>query len=56
VVSPSAFVAARRAVSPSLPRPATAMITPTLMDLMNDPAYPVSLGGSSAGVFSDPSI
>jgi hypothetical protein len=56
VVSPSAFVAARRAVSPSPLGPATAIITPTLMDLTNDPAYLVSPGGSSAGAFSDPSI
>ena len=56
VVSPSAFVAARRAVSPSPLRPAPATITPTLMDLTNDLAYPVSPGSSSAGAFSNPSI
>jgi hypothetical protein len=32
------------------------MTTPTLMDLTNDLAYPVSPSGSSAGAFSDPSI
>jgi hypothetical protein len=56
VVSPSAFVAARRAISPSPPRPAPATITPTLVDLTNDPEYPVSPGGSSVGAFSNPSI
>jgi hypothetical protein len=56
VVSPTAFVAARRAISPSLLRPAPATITPTLMDLTNDPAYPVSPGSSSTGAFSNPSI
>ena len=55
-MSPSAFVAARRAVSPSLLRPAPTMTTPTLIDLTNDLAYPVSSSGSSAGAFSDPSI
>ena len=56
VVSPSAFIAARRAISPSPLRPASAMTIPTLMDLTNDLAYPVSPIGSSAGAFSDPSI
>ena len=56
VVSPSAFAAARHAVSPSLPRPIPAIITLTLMDLINDPEYPVSPSGSSAGAFSNPSI
>jgi len=56
VVSPSAFIAARRAISPSPLRPASAMTIPTLMDLTNDLAYPVSLNGSLTGAFSDPSI
>jgi hypothetical protein len=56
VVSPSAFIAARRAVSPSPLRPTPATITPNLIDLTNDPVYLVSPGGSSAGAFSDPSI
>jgi hypothetical protein len=56
VVSPSAFVAARRAVLPSLLGPAPAMTIPTLMDLTNDLAYLVSPSGSSAGAFSDLSI
>jgi hypothetical protein len=47
---------ARRAVSPSLLRPAPATITLTLMDLTNDLAYLVSPNGSLAGAFSDPSI
>jgi hypothetical protein len=56
VISPSAFVAARRAILPSPPRPIPAIITPTLMDLINDPEYLVSPGGSLAGAFSNPSI
>jgi hypothetical protein len=56
VVSPSAFTAARRAVSPSPPRLIPAIITLTLIDLMNDPEYLVSPSGSSAGAFLNPSI
>jgi hypothetical protein len=56
VVSPSAFAAARRAVLPFPLRPIPAIITPTLMDLINNPEYLVSLSGSSAGAFSNPSI
>jgi hypothetical protein len=55
-VSPSAFIAARWAISPSLLGPALAMITLTLMDLTNDLVYLVSPSGSSVGAFSDPSI
>jgi hypothetical protein len=55
-VSSNAFIAACYAVSPSLLRPITAIIILTLMDLINDPAYLVSLGESLIGAFSDPSI
>jgi hypothetical protein len=55
-VSPSAFIAARRDVLPSLLRPAPAIIILTLMDLINDSAYLVSPSGSLAGAFSNPSI
>jgi hypothetical protein len=56
VVSPSAFIAARRAISPSLPRPIPAIITLTLMDLTNNSEYLVSPSGSSVGAFLNPSI
>jgi hypothetical protein len=56
VVLLSAFVAAYRAVLPSLPGPIPAIITLTLMDLINDLEYLVSLGGSLAGAFLNPSI
>jgi hypothetical protein len=56
VVLLSAFVAARRAVLPSLPRPIPAIITLTLMDLMNDLEYLVSPSGSLVGAFLNPFI
>jgi hypothetical protein len=55
-VLPSAFIAAYYTVLPSLLRPATTIITPTLMDLINNPAYLVSLSRSLVGAFSNPSI
>jgi hypothetical protein len=55
-VSPSVFVAVRRVISSSLLRPVLATIIPTLMDLINDLAYLVSLGSSSIGAFSNPFI
>ena len=56
MVLPSAFVAACRAVLPSLPRPIPAIITLTLMDLTNDLEYLVSPSGSLVGAFSNPFI
>jgi hypothetical protein len=56
VVSLSAFIAARYTISPSLSRPIPAIITLTLMDLTNDPKYPISPSGSSADAFLNPSI
>ena len=55
-MSPSAFIAARQAVLPFLLRPALTIITLTLIDLTNNPAYLVSPGGSLAGAFSNPFI
>jgi hypothetical protein len=56
VVLLSAFIAARRAISPSLPKPIPAIITLTLIDLTNNPEYLVSPSGSLAGAFLNPSI
>ena len=56
VVSLSAFVAARHAISPSLPRPIPAIITLTLIDLTNNLEYLVSLNSSLIGAFLNPSI
>jgi hypothetical protein len=55
-MSPSAFIAARHAISPSPLRPTPIITTPTLIDLTNNLAYPVSPSRSSAGAFSNPSI
>jgi hypothetical protein len=52
----SAFIAACRAVSPSLLRLITTIITLTLMDLINNLAYLVSFSRSLIGAFSNPSI
>ena len=52
----SAFVAAHHTVLPSLPRPIPAIITLTLIDLINNPEYPVSPDSFSADAFSNPSI
>jgi hypothetical protein len=56
VVLPSAFIAARRAISPFLPRPIPTIIILTLIDLINDLEYLVSPSSSLAGAFSNPSI
>jgi hypothetical protein len=53
---PSAFIAAYYAISPSPLRPTTAIIISTLMDLINNLAYLVSLSKSLVGAFSNPSI
>jgi hypothetical protein len=52
----SAFIAAHYIVLPFLLRPATTIIILTLIDLINNPAYSVSLNGSLAGAFSNPFI
>jgi hypothetical protein len=55
-MSPSTFIAARRTVLPSLFRPISTITIPTLIDLINNLAYLVSLSRSSASAFSNPSI
>ena len=52
----SAFAAARRAILSSLSRPIPAIITLTLMDLINNLEYLVSPSGSLVGAFLNPSI
>jgi hypothetical protein len=56
VVLLSAFIAAHRAILPSLPRPIPTIITLTLMDLINNSEYLVSLSSSLAGAFLNPFI
>jgi hypothetical protein len=52
----SAFIATYCTILPSLLRPITTIIILTLIDLINNPAYLVSLNRSLIGAFSNPFI
>ena len=56
VILLSAFIAACCAILPSLPRLIPAIIILTLIDLINNPEYLVSLNSSLVGAFLNPSI
>jgi hypothetical protein len=56
VVLLSAFIAACYTISPSLLRLIIAIITPALIDLINDLAYLVSFNKSLISAFSNPFI
>jgi len=55
-MSSSTFITVRRIISLSLLRPVLTTTIPTLIDLINDPAYLISLNGSLTDAFSDLSI